>query len=68
HEFADTAAVEDTLTGLEQHPEGPMVRRLAREPGKREHRYVHCFGGEPEELEEAAGAAEPPAPVATAPG
>lgn len=48
HAFSDTAAVEATLTALEQHPEGPLVRSLPREPGKREHRYVHCFGATPD--------------------
>lgn len=67
HEFADTAAVEATLSGLEQHAEGPLVRRLAREPGKREHRYAHCFGGRAEEPDHAASVAEPPPPAAAAP-
>lgn len=51
HAFEDVAAVEVTLTALEGHPEGPLVRKLAREPGRREHRYAHCFGVQPESVE-----------------
>lgn len=49
HEFGDTAAVEAVIERLEQHTQGPLVRRLEREPGKREHRYMHCFGVPAEE-------------------
>ena len=38
--------VEQTLNGLSTREDGPMVVRLAREPGKRESRYMHLFGGE----------------------
>ena len=67
HAFPDTAAVEDTLTGLAQHAQGPLVRRLAREPGRREHRYAHCLGGEPAEADAPVAVAEtaPPASAAT---
>ena len=44
HEFGDAGAVEATVQGLIEHPEGPLVRRLEREPGRRESRYVHCLG------------------------
>jgi len=66
HEFADTAAVEAVLDRLQQHAEGPLVRRLERQPGKREHRYVHCFGArlEPSETETAiVGSAPVPSPA-----
>lgn len=46
HEFQDMAEVERTLEGLTTRDDGPMVVRLAREPGKRESRYMHLFGGE----------------------
>jgi len=59
HEFADTAAVEAVLERLEQHPEGPFVRRLERQPGKREHRYAHCFGAQSEPGEAEAAVARP---------
>jgi uncharacterized protein YceH (UPF0502 family) len=64
HEFDDTAAVEAVLDRLEQHAEGPLVRRLERQPGKREHRYAHCFGAQSGESEaEAAATDSSPAPV-----
>lgn len=46
HEFRDMNEVEQTLNGLVSRDDGPMVVRLAREPGKRESRYMHLFGGE----------------------
>ncbi|MBB3304978.1 MULTISPECIES: DUF480 domain-containing protein [unclassified Enterobacter] len=46
HEFTDMNEVEQTLNGLTTRDDGPMVVRLAREPGKRESRYMHLFGGE----------------------
>ncbi|MCW2479119.1 DUF480 domain-containing protein [Candidatus Symbiopectobacterium sp. NZEC135] len=44
HEFADVDEVEQTLTLLQTREDGPFVVRLAREPGKREHRFMHLFG------------------------
>lgn len=44
YEFADVAEVESTLEQLLTREDGPFVARLAREPGKREHRFVHLFG------------------------
>ncbi|MCZ4058714.1 DUF480 domain-containing protein [Pantoea sp. LMR881] len=49
HEFADVAEVEQTLESLIQRDDGAMVVRLAREPGKRESRFMHLFGGELDE-------------------
>lgn len=46
HEFADVSEVEHTLERLTEHEEGAMVLRLSREPGKRENRFMHLFGGE----------------------
>lgn len=46
HEFSDMNEVEQTLNGLTTRDDGPMLMRLAREPGKRESRYMHLFGGE----------------------
>ncbi|EPF18108.1 MULTISPECIES: YceH family protein [Cedecea] len=45
-EFSDMAQVEATLEGLANREDGPFVVRLAREPGKRESRYMHLFSGE----------------------
>lgn len=46
HEFSDMNEVEQTLNGLITRDDGPMVVRLAREPGKRESRYMHLFAGD----------------------
>ncbi|MGK3223843.1 YceH family protein [Enterobacter soli] len=46
HEFSDMQEVEQTLEGLATREDGPYVQRLAREPGKRESRFMHLFSGE----------------------
>ena len=43
-EFADAAQTEAALEALANRESGPLVRRLAREPGRRESRYAHLFG------------------------
>ena len=43
--FADVTDVEATLTRLSEREGGPFVTRLAREPGRRESRFAHLFGG-----------------------
>lgn len=45
--FGDVGIVETALARLADHPEGPFVARLPREPGRREARYVQLFTGEP---------------------
>jgi len=42
--FADAGEVEAALEALANRESGPLVRRLAREPGRRESRYAHLFG------------------------
>ena len=46
HEFSNMQEVEQTLEGLAAREDGPYVVRLAREPGKRESRYMHLFCGD----------------------
>ncbi|NTZ53029.1 YceH family protein [Citrobacter gillenii] len=46
YEFSDVAEVESTLEQLATREDGPYVVRLAREPGKRESRYMHLFCGD----------------------
>lgn len=46
YEFGDVAEVESTLEQLATREDGPYVVRLAREPGKRESRYMHLFCGD----------------------
>ena len=55
--FADVAEVEAVLTHLAQREDGPFVKRLLREPGKRESRYAHLFSGDVSGAEEHASAA-----------
>ena len=42
----DVTEVESALEDLATRPDGPFVARLAREPGRRESRYMHLFSGE----------------------
>jgi len=42
----DVTEVEAALEDLATRPDGPFVARLAREPGRRESRYMHLFSGE----------------------
>ena len=54
YEFSDMTEVESTLENLATREDGPYVIRLAREPGKRESRYMHLFCGEVDEAVAAA--------------
>ena len=49
YEFSDMAEVESTLEKLATREDVPYVVRLAREPGKRESRYMHLFCGDVDE-------------------
>ncbi|WP_337008969.1 YceH family protein [Pantoea sp. AS142] len=44
HEFSDVSEVEQTLKGLIQRDDSARVISLAREPGKRESRFMHLLG------------------------
>lgn len=59
HEFTDTVEVESALEQLATRDDGPFVARLPREPGKREHRYMHLFSGDVESLITAVEAVAP---------
>jgi uncharacterized protein len=71
-EFADAAVAEAALEALAHRESGPLVVRLAREPGRRETRYAHLFGGpiaaasgpEPSAAQPLPGAAPLSAPAA----
>lgn len=54
YDFPDLAAVETTLQGLLERPDGPLLVRLPRQPGQKEPRYMHLLAGEPANLEGAA--------------
>lgn len=60
-DFADLAEVEATLRQLAQREDGPFVARLPREPGRRDSRYAHLFGGEPAAVVGGEGLDPPPA-------
>jgi hypothetical protein len=45
--FGDVSEIEAVLRALQERESGPLVARLPREPGRRESRYMHLFGGEP---------------------
>jgi uncharacterized protein len=44
--FTDVSEIEASLERLSKRDGAPYVTRLAREPGRRESRYAHLFGGE----------------------
>lgn len=46
-DFASVEEVEAALRTLLDREGAPLVARLAREPGRRESRYMHLFSGEP---------------------
>ncbi|PJI69924.1 MULTISPECIES: YceH family protein [Serratia] len=50
HEFNDVSEVEQVLQQLATREDGPFVVRLAREPGKRESRFMHLFSGQIDEV------------------
>jgi len=43
-EFSDVNEVEDVLEKLASHKDGSFVKKLLRQPGKRESRYSHLLG------------------------
>ncbi len=45
-EFTDVKEAEAVLETLMDHPKGPFIVKLPREPGKRDSRYQHLFCGE----------------------
>ncbi len=61
--FVGIEEVEKVLKELEDAPPGPLVRKLPRQPGHKESRYVQLLTGEPEETV----VAGVEAPVAAAP-
>ncbi|HTV49831.1 MAG TPA: DUF480 domain-containing protein [Steroidobacteraceae bacterium] len=71
--FADATEIEQTLQQLATRADGPFVARLAREPGRRESRYMHLFSGPapaeapPEDAAEPSTAPASPGSAAAAP-
>lgn len=46
--FADLSEAEVVLDKLTQWPDTPLAKKLPRQPGQKEARYVHLLAGEPE--------------------
>jgi len=44
--LSDGAEIESALEDLATRPDGPFVKQLPREPGRRDSRYAHLFSGE----------------------
>jgi uncharacterized protein YceH (UPF0502 family) len=65
HPFGSLEEVETTLRGLASRGEEPLVRRLAREPGRRECRYTHLL--EDAQAARPTSEPEPPEPVSGPP-
>lgn len=66
--FAHVDEVEDTLESLRHYEQGPFVAPLARQPGRREIRYTHLFGGAtPDAVADAGEMASRRAPAAPVP-
>lgn len=59
YEFGDLDEVNTVLSGLEENPDGPYVRMLTRQAGRKESRYAHLFCGEVEDDPPAASATHP---------
>lgn len=60
HEYADISELVAALKRLEERPDGPYVKRLARRPGQKEARYAHLLTGElPAESEDSGDEVEP---------
>jgi uncharacterized protein YceH (UPF0502 family) len=58
HEFADNDAVATTLQAMIDRQGGAIVARLPRAAGRRDHEYMHLFGGAIDSVPEDAPRAE----------
>ena len=45
HPFEDSHAVGETLQGMIDREDGPLVARLPRKPGRQDSEYAHLFSG-----------------------
>ena len=66
--FRDSQEVQSVLDHLMQRDDGPFVVKLPREQGRREARFAHLFGGEPEVHEAALPDVSVSARAGTGPG
>jgi hypothetical protein len=56
--FDDNEEVKAVLQALLDREDGPVVARLARQPGRKDHEYTHLFAGEVDSVAEETGVAE----------
>ena len=66
HAFEDNDAVVTTLNGLRDYPQGALVVKLPRTPGRRDSEYMHTFFGITETEVEAEPQRQSPATTADA--
>jgi uncharacterized protein YceH (UPF0502 family) len=48
HPLGDITQAAEVIQSLVDFPDGPLILKLPREPGRRENRYAHLLCGEPE--------------------
>ena len=58
HVFDDNEDVKAVLQMLMDREDGPVVARLARQSGRKDHEYTHLFSGEVESVAEETGVVE----------
>ena len=58
HTFDDNDAVKATLQALMEREDGPVVARLPRRAGRKDHEYMHLFAGEIASVSEESGIAQ----------
>ena len=64
HSFAENASVTETLHSLmdSDRKGGPVIARLPRKPGRRDHEYAHLYSGEIESVPQDDSVVEPSSP------
>lgn len=67
-EFKNVEEVESTLESLSEYNGDQFVKRLAKEPGKREARYIHLFSDEHEKYQADDGSMTTNVPTKSAQG
>ena len=58
YDFDDNEDVKAVLQALMDREDGPLVARLARQSGRKDHEYTHLFAGEIDSVAEETGVAE----------
>ena len=66
--FENLDDVGKVLAGLKEKEDGPFVKELPRQPGRKEHRYMHLFSGDTEVEDSASSVQAEFAPTAPAKG